>query len=178
MIFLGRLVKCTIDKFINITHSGKTESKDCSQFSLTMSWSDIYKFIMKRSCTSYDLDEPEEAEAVLLEGCEHAEDLTEAVKSSACSHPSSSFRSASHHRRSIGIRRAHEDARLRSWRHPLVGRCRTNGVTGWAGDHPVTDGYFLGRLVKCTIDKFINITHSGKTESKDCSQFFPDYELV
>ena len=37
------------------------------------------------SCTSYDLDEPEEAEAVLLEGCEHAEDLTEAVKSSACS---------------------------------------------------------------------------------------------
>ena len=40
---------------------------------------------MKGSCTSYDLDEPEEAEAVLLEGCEHAEDLTEAVKSSACS---------------------------------------------------------------------------------------------
>ena len=40
--------------------------------------------------------------------------------------------------RSIGIRRAHEDARLRSWRHPLVGRCRTNGVTGWAGDHPAT----------------------------------------
>ena len=92
-----------------------------------------------RSCTSYDLDEPEEAEAVLLEECEHAEDLTEAVKSSACSHPSRSassplIRSC----RSIGIRRAHEDARLRSWRHPLVGRCRTNGVTGWAGDHPVT----------------------------------------
>ena len=36
---------------------------------------------------------------------------------------------------------------------------------------------FLGRLVKCTIDKFINITHSGKTESKDCSQFSPDYEV-
>ena len=87
MIFLGRLVKCTIDKFINITHSGKTESKDCSQFFLT-SWSDIYKFIDEKwSCTSYDLDEPEEAEAVLLEGCEHAEDLTEAVKSSACSSP-------------------------------------------------------------------------------------------
>ena len=33
----------------------------------------------------YDLDEPEEAEAVLLEGCEHAEDLTASVKSSACS---------------------------------------------------------------------------------------------
>ena len=31
----------------------------------------------------YDLDEPEEAEAVLLEGCEHAEDLTASVKSSA-----------------------------------------------------------------------------------------------
>ena len=62
-------MKCTIDKFINITHSGKTESKDCSQFSLTMSWSDIYKFIDENgSCTSYDLDEPEEAEAVLLEG--------------------------------------------------------------------------------------------------------------
>ena len=61
-------MKCTIDKFINITHSGKTESKDCSQFSLTMSWSDIYKFIDEMgSCTSYDLDEPEEAEAVLLE---------------------------------------------------------------------------------------------------------------
>ena len=79
-------MKCTIDKFINITHSGKTESKDCSQFSLTMSWSDIYKFIDEKwSCTSYDLDEPEEAEAVLLEECDHAEDLTEAVKSSACS---------------------------------------------------------------------------------------------
>ena len=94
-------MKCTIDKFINITHSGKTESKDCSQFSLTMSWSDIYKFIDEmRSCTSYDLDEPEEAEAVLLEGCEHAEDLTEAVKSSACSHPSRStafLRSSDHH---------------------------------------------------------------------------------
>ena len=34
-----------IDKFINIIIVGKTESKDCSQFSLTMSWSDIYKFI-------------------------------------------------------------------------------------------------------------------------------------
>ena len=34
-----------------------------------MSWSDIYKFIDENgSCTSYDLDEPEEAEAVLLEG--------------------------------------------------------------------------------------------------------------
>ena len=100
--------------------------------------------------------------------------MTEAVKSSACSHPSRSTASFSAHQiviRSIGIRRAHEDARLRSWRHPLVGRCRTNGVTGWAGDHPVTDNIFLGRLVKCTIDKFINITHSGKTESKDCSQF-------
>ena len=31
----------------------------------------------------YDLDEPEEAEAVLLERCEHAEDLTASVKSSA-----------------------------------------------------------------------------------------------
>ena len=125
------------------------------------------------SCTSYDLDEPEEAEAVLLEGCEHAEDLTEAVKSSACS-PFRSTASArsSDRSRSIRIRRAHEDARLRSWRHPLVGRCRTNGVAGWAGDHPVTPmDIFLGRLVKCTIDKFINITHSGKTESKDCSQF-------
>ena len=138
----------------------------------------------KGSCTSYDLDEPEEAEAVLLEGCEHAEDLTEAVKSSACSHPfqeySFRFLRLIDPSRSIeaGIRRAHEDARLRSWRHPLVGRCRTNGVTGWAGDHPVPRWIFLGRLVKCTIDKFINITHSGKTESKDCSQFSPDYELV
>ena len=53
-----------IDKFINIIIVGKTESKDCSQFSLTMSWSDIYKFIdengvvhflrsdeLERSCT-------------------------------------------------------------------------------------------------------------------------------
>ena len=86
-IFLGRLVKCTIDKFINITHSGKTESKDCSQFSPDSEVGLIFiNLSMKvRSCTSYDLDEPEEAEAVLLEGCEHAEDLTEAVKSSACS---------------------------------------------------------------------------------------------
>ena len=45
MDIFGRLVKCMIDKFINITIVGKTESKDCSQFSLTMSWSDIYKFI-------------------------------------------------------------------------------------------------------------------------------------
>ena len=53
-------MKCTIDKFINITHSGKTESKDCSQFSLTMGLVNIYKFIdEKESCTSYDLDEPE-----------------------------------------------------------------------------------------------------------------------
>ena len=122
---------------------GKLRAKIALSFPLTMSWSDIYiyKFIDEnwRSCTSYDLDEPEEAEAVLLEGCEHAEDLTEAVKSSACS-PLPRLRSSSAHQmcRSIGIRRAHEDARLRSWRHPLVGRCRTNGVTGWAGDHPVT----------------------------------------
>ena len=34
-------------------------------------------------------------EAVLLEGCEHAEDLTASVKSSACSHPSRSTASAS-----------------------------------------------------------------------------------
>ena len=104
---------------------------------------------MKKSCTSYDLDEPEEAEAVLLEGCEHAEDLTEAVKSSACSHPSrstASFPRSSDRSRSIGIRRAHEDARLRSWRHPLVGRCRTNGVTGWAGDHPVTPMDIFGSV--------------------------------
>ena len=80
-------MKCTIDKFINITHSGKTESKDCSQFSPDYEVGLIFiNLSMKmESCTSYDLDEPEEAEAVLLEGCEHAEDLTEAVKSSACS---------------------------------------------------------------------------------------------
>ena len=85
------------------------------------------------------------------------EDLTEAVKSSACSHlpgvqlplpPAHPDRS-----RSIGIRRAHEDARLRSWRHPLVGRCRTNGVTGWAGDHPVTPMDIFGSVGE-DIDKF------------------------
>ena len=75
---------------------GKLRAKIALSFPLTMSWSDIYKFIDEMgSCTSYDLDEPEEAEAVLLEGCEHAEDLTEAVKSSACSHPSRSTASAS-----------------------------------------------------------------------------------
>ena len=57
-------MKCTIDKFINITIVGKTESKDCSQFSLTMSWSDIYKFIDENGVVHFlRFDEPEEAEA-------------------------------------------------------------------------------------------------------------------
>ena len=47
-----------------------------------MSWSDIYKFIDENGvvCILHDLEEQEG------EG-EHAEDLTEAAKSSACSHP-------------------------------------------------------------------------------------------
>ena len=76
---------------------GKLRAKDLLSVFPDYGWSDIYKFIdEKKSCTSYDLDEPEEAEAVLLEGCEHAEDLTEAVKSSACSpFQKYSFRSSS-----------------------------------------------------------------------------------
>ena len=136
-----------------------------------MSWSDIYKFIDENGVVHFLSDERRK----LPEGWKMLEDLTEAVKSSACSHfpgvqlplpPAHPDRS-----RSIGIRRAHEDARLRSWRHPLVGRCRTNGVTGWAGTILQPRWIFLGRLVKCTIDKFINIIIVGKTESKDCSQF-------
>ena len=46
-----------IDKFINITIVGKTESKDCSQFSLTMSWSDIYKFIDENGVVHFLDDE-------------------------------------------------------------------------------------------------------------------------
>ena len=65
---------------------GKTESKDCSQFSLTMSWSDIYKFIDENGVVHDELERFR---------VEHAEDLTEAVKSSACSHPSRSTASAS-----------------------------------------------------------------------------------
>ena len=59
-----------IDKFINITIVGKTESKDCSQFSLTMSWSDIYKFIDENGVVHfYDLDDLESG-SCFLEGCE------------------------------------------------------------------------------------------------------------
>ena len=77
-----------IDKFINIT-IGKTESKDCSQFSLTMSWSDIYKFIDENGVVYFQMMMDESWLG------KHAEDLTEAVKSSACSHPSRSTASAS-----------------------------------------------------------------------------------
>ena len=83
----------TIDKFINITIVGKTESKDCSQFSLTMSWSDIYKFIDENGvvCAFLRSDElrKEAGRWSMLKI------LTEAVKSSACSHPSRSTASAS-----------------------------------------------------------------------------------
>ena len=83
MDIFGSVGECMIDKFINITIVGKTESKDCSQFSLTMSWSDIYKFIDENGVVHF---------AYLMSwrsgSCTwmHAEDLTEAVKSSACSH--------------------------------------------------------------------------------------------
>ena len=56
----------TIDKFINITIVGKTESKDCSQFSLTMSWSDIYKFIDENGVVHFLRSDEPGAEAVLL----------------------------------------------------------------------------------------------------------------
>ena len=91
MDIFGSVGECTIDKFINITIVGKTESKDCSQFSLTMSWSDIYKFIDENGVVHYTIWMSERSGS--LE--EHAEDLTEAVKSSACSHPSRSTASAS-----------------------------------------------------------------------------------
>ena len=57
-IFFGSVGE-VIDKFINIIIVGKTESKDCSQFSLTMSWSDIYKFIDENGvvCIFYLFDE-------------------------------------------------------------------------------------------------------------------------
>ena len=96
MDIFGSVGEVMIDKFINITIVvGKTESKDCSQFSLTMSWSDIYKFIDENGVVYFlRSDEPEERK-LSLEGCEHAEDLTEAAKSSACSHLSRSTASAS-----------------------------------------------------------------------------------
>ena len=95
MDIFGSVGEVAIDKFINIIIVGKTESKDCSQFSLTMSWSDIYKFIDENGVVHLlRSDELERREAVLWKG-EHAEDLTEAVKSSACSHPSRSTASAS-----------------------------------------------------------------------------------
>ena len=57
---------------------GKLRAKIALSFPLTTEVGLIFiNLSMKGSCTSYDLDEPEEAEAVLLEGCEHAEDLTE-----------------------------------------------------------------------------------------------------
>ena len=55
--------ECMIDKFINITIVGKLRAKIALSFPLTMSWSDIYKFI----------DENGVVKALLLEGkCEGA----------------------------------------------------------------------------------------------------------
>ena len=74
----------------------------------------------------YDLDEPEEAEAVLLEGCEHAEDLTASVKSSGL--PSSDRR---------------RSARPRAFIDKFINVARPAFMVGKAGSNLCSQGFTI-----------------------------------